>query len=362
MRRLLVKASLAFLAASFVILNGCGSGGSSGPGQPIVPSDLAFRFCRVTDVEGVMHAQWACDLPTRGEVRYGRTMYTQQTNAAGAADSHDVVLSGLSFSTRYIYQITARDSLGRAVQCTGDFTTPAKATPEPIIGNLRIENVTESAARVSWQTDEPATSILYYGIGGLTDSVVMGNLIMEHAVQLAGLTPSSIYRLRPEAVNATNLRGFGRDTTLTTAMQLTILFPDTTVGLGDTILLPIRLRDAEDLAGLRIGITFQTGMIEVVSVDEGPFFTGRRGFIFFDAIRNSEGYFLADISWNIDYQGNQQIGTDADGEGIVAYARLRGLEIGEAHFTFDADSTFGLDMFGNVRTCGLSAGNIEVWP
>ena len=343
-------------------LGGCGSGGSTGPGEPVAPADLTFLHCRVTNVDGQMHAQWACDLPTRGDVRYGRTAYTQQMNVSSVADSHDVAMTNLSYNTQYIYQITARDSLGRAVQCDGQFITPPKASPEPIISDFKIENVTESTAHVTWLTDEPAIGILYYGIGSASDSLAATSLTEEHAFDLAQLAPSSTYRLRAEAVNAANLRGYGPDTSFATAMQLAVSFPDTVLAMGDTILLPLYVEDAENLAGLRIGIEFETGMVEVVSVDEGPFFTERRGFIFFDEIRNSAGYFLADMSWNIDYDGNRQINTDADGGGIVAYAKLRGLEAGQAELSFDPDSTFGLDMFGIVRSCRVTEGSVEILP
>lgn len=351
-----------WIVLMMVVIGGCGNGGSSGPGEPVAPSDLTFSYCRVMNVDGQMRAQWSCSLPTRGDVRYGRTTYTQQTNVTAAADSHDVALANLSYNTQYIYQIIARDSLGRAVQCDGQFTTPPKASPEPIISDFTIENITESAARVTWRTDEPAIGILYYGIGSASDSMAATSLSEEHAFDLTQLTPSTTYRLRAEAVNVENLRGFGPDTSFATAMQLAVSFPDRELTMGDTILLPLYVHDAENLAGLRIRIEFAVGMVEVVSVDEGPFFTERRGFIFFDEIRNSEGSFLADMSWNVDYEGNRQVNTDADGGGIVAYARLRGLEAGAAQMSFDPDSTFGLDMFGNVRSCRVTDGTVEVRP
>ncbi len=354
------NALVGFLTLLFVL--GCGSGGSTGPGEPEGPGDLTLRYCRVVNVDGQMHAQWAADLPTRGEIRYGRDVYTQQINVTSDADSHDVALTGLSFDTHYIYRITVRDSLSRAVQREGDFTTPAKASPEPVISNVQITDITESAATVTWDTDEPATTILYYGIGTADDSVTLANMVTEHSVHLTGLLSSSVYRMRPEAVNASNLRGIGPDTSLATPARLMIQFADTAIPVGDTIQLPIRIVDAENLAGLRFGITFETGMVEVVSVDEGPFFTDRRGFIFFSDIRNSEGVFIVDMTWNVDYDGNRQVNTDADGSGIVAYARLRGLEMGEVDMAFNPDSTYGLDMFANMRACSLSAGSIEVRP
>jgi hypothetical protein len=99
-----------------------------------------------------------------------------------------------------------------------------------------------------------------------------------------------------------------------------------------------------------------------VSVEAGPFYSDLGGFIFFSTIRNSEGRFLADLTWSVEYNGNERVGTQADGGGIVAFAALRGVDAGAVQAQFEADSTFGLDMFANMRACSLRAGEIEVQP
>jgi hypothetical protein len=134
------------------------------------------------------------------------------------------------------------------------------------------------------------------------------------------------------------------------------------IALGDTVRVPIHLADAQDLAALRLAVHFTPGTVEVVAVEAGPFYSDLGGFIFFSAIRNSEGRFLADLTWNVEYNGNQRVGTQADGGGIVAYASLRGVDTGATGAAFEADSSFGLDMFANMRSCSLRAGEITVQP
>lgn len=352
---------ISFIAIAAVSLGGCSSGGGSGPSGP-TETELNLLYCRAVNVEGEIHIQWAADAPTRGEIRYGRTSYTNFVNVSSRLDTHDVVLAGLEFSSHYIYRLNATDSLSREIEFSGDFTTPAKSTPEPIITGLTISNVTETEARVTWRTDEPATSILYYGTISPTDSLTRDSLVMQHEFVLTDLQPSTTYRIRAEAVDSTNLRGYGRDSLFTTAARMMISFPDTVIGLGDTILLPIYLANAEDLAALRFGIEFSTGRVEVVAVEPGPFYTDREGFIFFNSIRNGEGIFYTDLTWTIEYEGDERVGTQADGDGIIAFAALRGLDNGSVQATFDADSTFGLDIFSNTRVCSLRAGNIVVQP
>jgi len=362
MRRLTHIGALGIAALMAALALSCGSGGGSGPTGPNPPSDPTILYCRVVELSNVIHLQWATDRPTRGEVRYGRTSYTNLLNVTAREDTHDVALSGLEYNVSYIYRLTVYDSLEHHAETTGDFATPAKATPEPIISGFEIVNVTESSATLHWLTDEPATTILYYGLSALTDSMVDDVLTLDHQVELAGLAPSTSYRLRAEAVDSTDLRGYGPDTTMATAPLMRMWFPDTTLGVGDTVRVPIYVEDVQDLAALRIAMTFLPGSVEVVAMDEGPFYAERNGFIFFSDIRNPSGKVFADLTWTIEYNGNVRIGTDADGGGIALYARLRGLETGEVYAAFDADSSFGLDMYAAARACSLRAGTITVGP
>jgi hypothetical protein len=349
-------------AALAATLAGCGSGGSSGPQSPEGPGNLSFLYCRVVEQGGLMHIQWAAEVPTQGEIRYGRTSYSNLVNVPQPALDHDVTLFGLEYNTHYLFRVTITDSLDRSAQTAGDFTTPLKATPEPIISGFEINSVTETSADLHWYTDEPATTILYYGPVGLTDSAVNSELEMEHQVVLVSLLPSTPYLLKPEAVDDTGLRGYGRDTSLVTLARMVLWFPDTTVGLGDTVRLPIIVTNVQDLAALRLGIGFQPGSVEVIAVDEGPFYADNHGFMFFSTIRNSSGELYADLTWAIEFSGDLRIGTEADGGGVVAYAKLRGLETGPVSAVFLPDSCFGLDMYATARTCSLRAGIINVGP
>lgn len=362
----MTKRTLFILPAIFALtvaaIIGC-SGGSSG--EPIGPGpngELTILYCRVVHSDGETRVQWATDRAARGELRYGTASYTNLVNASIPADSHDVPLGGLSHSTNYIFRLTARDNANLTADYEGTFITPAKATPEPIITGLSIAEITETTAQVSWRTDEPASTILYYGRGSYADSVVNTVFAFTHSVLLEGLEPSATYLLRPEAVDTTNLRGYGRDTSFVTAARMTLWFPDTALAVGDTVRLPIYIQDAQDLAALHFKLTFTVGSVEVVAIEEGPFYTNRRGFIIFSGIRNSVGEAVADLTWSITYSGNQRVGTDADGGGIVAYARLRGLDAGPVNAALAADSTYGLDIFANVRACSLRAGQVDVRP
>ena len=236
------------LLASWLLFSGCGSSGSNGPTGPNGnPNSLRFSYCRVVEVNSEMHLQWLANRPTRGEILYGIISLSGQLSEMQLADSHDVALIGLLYYSRYIYQVTATDSVGDTAVCSGEFTTPARSTLAPQINGLAIDGVTESSARVTWRTDVPATTILYYGASAPADSLTNDSLGYLHAIDLTGLTGSELYHIRPEAVDSAGARGVGRDTTFTTPAQMMIGFSDTTIAVGDTVRLPLYILDAGDV-------------------------------------------------------------------------------------------------------------------
>jgi hypothetical protein len=199
--------SVIVLVICFHIISGCSSGGSTGPDGPDSSGDLAFSNCEVVEIDNQMHVRWSANRATRGDFRYGQGSLAQITSEPGFETEHDVLLIGLSFDTDYMYRLTITDQLGNTADREGDFTTPLKAAPEPIITNFTVESVTESQAVLSWITDEPATTILYYGEGDFTDSVVIASFGFEHEVTLSDLEYVTNYSVRPEAVDLDGLRG-----------------------------------------------------------------------------------------------------------------------------------------------------------
>ncbi len=351
--------ALTFIA---LLCSACGSGGSSGPTTPIGPDAFAVDYCRVVDVDGRMRVEWSANRPTTGELRYGVSVFTQLLNINVLADTHSVGLNNYAFNTNYIYRLTVIDAEGERLDCSGEFITPDKATPEPVVTQLTITEITESSALVTWETDEPARTILYYGVGAATDSFALADLYMDHTVLLDDLAPSTIYAIRPEAVDADGLRGYGVDSSFATAAQLTLWIPATQIALGDTALIPVHIEAANDLAALQYALTFSSGNVEIVGITEGAFFDDHQGFNFFRNIAHADNRLTNAMTWAIEYNGNERVGTAADGEGVLAYLELRGLEPGATGAAFDPDSTFGLDMLAHARTCSLRVGTITVTP
>ncbi|HEY3295208.1 MAG TPA: hypothetical protein VGL38_07205 [bacterium] len=352
----------AFQLFSFFLI-GCGSTGSDNPAAPHNgPETFRITYCRVVDNGSDMHVQWSASRPTSGDFRYGGTNFNHLVRDTVRADSHDVALTGLRDSTQYIFELTVRDSVNDSLTSIGTFTTPVFVIAPLQISGLTITEITESSARIRWQTNIAANTVLYYGRTLLADSLVNDSLVLHHDVLLSGLNPSSTYHVRPESADSTHQRGIGADTLFATVIQMLVGFPDTTVALGDSLRLPIFVEDAEDLAAMHIGLSFTPGSIEVLSIEEGPFYSQHDGFIFFSDIHNSGGQAFGDLTWNILYADSQRAGTDADGAGVVAFVKLRALSAGDAHFSFVRDSSFALDAFAVQRRFGLQTGSVQVTP
>jgi len=73
---------------------------------------------------------------------------------------------------------------------------PGDQTP-PIISNIQVINITTTSATITWETDELATSILYYGetdsYGSQVDNI---NFLTSHSVDLTNLTPDTEYHFK----------------------------------------------------------------------------------------------------------------------------------------------------------------------
>ncbi len=70
-----------------------------------------------------------------------------------------------------------------AIDCTG-----------PVITNVQASNVTGNSATITWDTNEPANSVIHYGLappgGGTASSAA---LVVAHSLRATGLVPCSLY-------------------------------------------------------------------------------------------------------------------------------------------------------------------------
>ena len=130
-----------------------------------------------------------------------------------------VVWPGLSLGTEYEWYATVTDSTGRMqAGPVWSFTTTFQDTTPPVISGVDAVDVTDNAATIVWATDEPADSLVDYGLDtSYGEQESDGALVVSHSIVLTGLVPETTYHYcvtsRDGAANA----AWSGDDTFTTS-------------------------------------------------------------------------------------------------------------------------------------------------
>lgn len=172
---------------------------------------------------------WTTNNPSSSYVQY----YTNPGDAevAGQNDSvssHAVKLSNLRPNTTYSYRVKSKDRAGHELT-SGVFTfrtganliiapfNPPPDTREPLIQSLRSSEVTQTSAKISWDTNEEANSWVFFSTTATDATFVMeyefstgtNNFTPAglHEVSLTGLMPGTTYSYR--AISKDRSQNFG---------------------------------------------------------------------------------------------------------------------------------------------------------
>jgi len=152
---------------------------------------------------------WTTDEPTSSVVDYRdlKTGITARVSDDTKNTSHSVKIENLPSGTTYEVNISGINNEGNNVQggTPMDVTTSTDITP-PVITNVKVDStlIVEQTDRVqtiiSWQTDKPSTSTVYYQEGSGPVDKQLNNkqetleLTKNHAVILTVFKPGTIYR------------------------------------------------------------------------------------------------------------------------------------------------------------------------
>jgi hypothetical protein len=96
------------------------------------------------------------------------------------------------------------------------FTQIAASTP-PIISNLQATQITSSAARITWTTDKPTTSLVNYGTTSAYGSSAQDPaLVTSHSISLAGLSANTQYHFNVQSTDVAANTTSSSDSAFTT--------------------------------------------------------------------------------------------------------------------------------------------------
>lgn len=167
----------------------------------------------VTSTAGTSTATvtWFTTESADAQVAYGTTTAYGSVSALDTDMTffHSVTLTGLAADTTYHFQVMSKDAAGNlAVSSDGSFTTdPLPDTAAPVISSVGVSGIGSTTAMVSWTTDEPATSKVYFASGTTLDlatatALVSTALTTTHVMTLDGLTASTTYSFAVQSSDA----------------------------------------------------------------------------------------------------------------------------------------------------------------
>ena len=155
---------------------------------------------------------WTTDEDSNSIVDYGIT--TSLGSLAGQLDdsttAHSVTLSGLSGNTSYYFQVRSQDSAGNTGTDNNSgnyyiFTTQQDSTA-PTISSVTTAVVSDTSASITWQTDEDATSQVFYGTSNSygSQTVLDATLTKNHSVTISSLSRQTTYYYKVTSTDSTN--------------------------------------------------------------------------------------------------------------------------------------------------------------
>lgn len=162
---------------------------------------------------------WTTDEAATSTVRYGLTSgYGSASTSASLVTTRSIVLTGLTPSTVYHYQVSSSDPSGNlATSSDLTFTTAAVDTTAPTVSSV-VSNPSSATAVITWTTNEPASSQVEYGLtSSYTSSTTLSpTATTSHSVVITGLTASTTYHFRVRSVDSSGNVGSSTDATFRT--------------------------------------------------------------------------------------------------------------------------------------------------
>jgi len=150
------------------------------------------------------------------QVEYGKNALLGSLTGLTTVSSknHAVTLSNLSGGTTYSYRMIAKDLSGNQILSeilsfrTKDGNDDPNNPNAPIkFRQITLSNVGNTSVTVNWTTDKSTTGFIEYGPGySYSFNGFEAASTVNHVMQLSSLTPSTLYRYKLTAIDASNNR------------------------------------------------------------------------------------------------------------------------------------------------------------
>ncbi|MBD3167112.1 hypothetical protein GF324_10965 [bacterium] len=308
---------------------------------------------------------WDTDIPSDSRAYWSETPadWTDSTFIENLVVNHTLLLDNLESANEYYVQVRSTETNG--LSSTSDiisFSTVADDEPPQLI-DVEVLYTTSNTAAVAWRTNEPADSRVIYGLAGEErDSLVIANYIREHVIGLTGLSPQTSYEFfvasHDEEGNRTSSSLLGFDT----QAEITICGPDTSFARDDTLMFPLRIEGAQDLHALELVINYDPIALRAnpALIEEGEFALDNNHMFFESDVDPINGTITLQVTWSITFNGNKPTGTNADGDGTLAFISFTGLTTGATEVNMDTGLSNAYDCLSQAVTIGCEGATITV--
>ncbi|MDD4308237.1 MAG: DUF5011 domain-containing protein [Thermoplasmata archaeon] len=163
---------------------------------------------------------WTTDEPTTSIVDYKNTITGRASRTMDNSQntSHSIKIENLTPGTSYQVDISGVNKDGNIFEAASSlFVTTSVDITAPIINNVKVDSALVLGRTdriqtiISWQTDEPSTSIVYYeeGSGILTKELSnkqedLNTFTTNHSIVLTSLKPGTVYRFQVASTDSAN--------------------------------------------------------------------------------------------------------------------------------------------------------------
>ncbi|MBI4599277.1 carboxypeptidase regulatory-like domain-containing protein [Candidatus Uhrbacteria bacterium] len=195
---------------------GGGASGGTGCGDTTAPALTDILVSEVTTSSA--NVSWQTSEEADSAVDYGLTeaYETGSETHSSLVFAHSITLRGLAEGATYHFRVRSADTCGNR-GASGDQTFTTLDASAPILSNIQVTDIAETSARVTWTTNEVATSLVRYGVttdyGGTASD---DTRVLEHSMILTGLTRNTTYHIETRSSDAAGNTGVSSDVAFTT--------------------------------------------------------------------------------------------------------------------------------------------------
>ena len=162
---------------------------------------------------------WATDEGATSQIEWGATDTYGNFTAldSNLATTHTKTVSSLTAGQTYHFRVVAED---RATNETlsSDQTFATSTLPATTISNVSVTNLSTTSVKVTWSTNQAATSKVRYGLTtAYGQEVSDNNLVTSHEITITGLLAGKTYHY--EVMSQGNTYAYDADATFTTSEE-----------------------------------------------------------------------------------------------------------------------------------------------